>query len=287
MLLFKELHGEQHGGERVWGIAGSLPVEADGIVGQFVVEGVDAGKEQVFVEPDEFFLDGAVKTFGMCVHLRASGAGQPAHSAVAGHGFGEAGFELAAVIREHPLGFEGVASFGQVPEFGGVSGVFAGNGCRWCEAAVHVLERHRIAAQAPTGAASVDFNGIHTDAFARCFRCAAFGATLPLSLHAAARGRAFPCRNQARVLPRTPARRAHARAMQPPRLAPVRQQDMQFLKPNGGHPGAQLQQALEHPLRPRHVCHDDARVRGPCCSTHAPGFVRLGTCAARRTGFDD
>jgi len=59
MLLFKE----QHGGERVWGIAGSLLVEADGIVGRFVVEGVDAGKEQVFVEPDGFFLDGAIRVF--------------------------------------------------------------------------------------------------------------------------------------------------------------------------------------------------------------------------------
>jgi len=62
---------------------GSLLVEPDEIVEQFVVKGIDVGKEQVFVELDEFFLDGAIKTFGMCVHLRA---------------FGETGFELAAVI---------------------------------------------------------------------------------------------------------------------------------------------------------------------------------------------
>jgi len=77
----------------------SLLVEPDEVVEQPVVEGVDVVEEEVFVELDEFFLDGSVKAFGMGVHLWAIGISQPTHCTVVQHGLGETCLELAAVIR--------------------------------------------------------------------------------------------------------------------------------------------------------------------------------------------
>jgi len=37
---------------------------------------------------------------------------------------------------------------------------------------------------------------------------------------------------------------------------------MPLLKPDGRHPGAQMQQAFKYRLRPKAVCHDGATARG-------------------------
>jgi len=94
MMLFKE----QHGGEQVQGIVWSFFVEPDQVVEQFVVKGVDVLQEQVFVQFDELFLDGAVKAFGICVHFGAFGVGQPAHSAVIQDDWGQSCLEFSPVI---------------------------------------------------------------------------------------------------------------------------------------------------------------------------------------------
>ena len=73
---------------------GPVLVEPDEVVQQLVVEGMQVFKEQVFVAIDELLLNGAIESLGVGVHLGALGVGEPAHSAVIEHDFGELGLEL-------------------------------------------------------------------------------------------------------------------------------------------------------------------------------------------------
>ena len=57
-------------------------VEPNQVLKEFVVKGLDIFKEQIFMELNEFFLNGSIKTFGVGIHFWAFRVGKPSHGAV-------------------------------------------------------------------------------------------------------------------------------------------------------------------------------------------------------------
>lgn len=82
------------------------------------------------------------------------------------------------------LEFEGVAGLGDVPELGGMPGVFTGQGCAKGKAAVHVLEGHHVTAQAAVDTISMMSRPMHSPG---ALGAVALGLALTLRLHTGAR----------------------------------------------------------------------------------------------------
>ena len=108
-------------------MVGALGVVEHQPVGQFLVEACEVGEQQVFVVVDEGFLQGALQVrrgrsfWGFWGSL-------PASNTVGIEGFGKAGFELRAVVREQHLGFCGQQAQGGVECGAGVAAGLAGQG---------------------------------------------------------------------------------------------------------------------------------------------------------------
>lgn len=81
----------------------ALGVVEDEPIGEFLVEGGQVGKEEIFVEVDEGLLEGAVEAFEVGVHPGRLGVGIPARDAAFLQGSGKVCLELAAIVREQDL----------------------------------------------------------------------------------------------------------------------------------------------------------------------------------------
>jgi len=147
----------------------ALGVVEDEPVGQLLVEGVQVGKEQVFVVIDEGLLHGSMEALDVGVHFGCLRVGVPALDALCFERFGEIGLEFGAVVGEHPLGRLGEQRQGQVECCSRVAGVLGGRGPGEGEVRRRIDEGDDIASQTVTdalhGVASEHLQGRQVRAF--------------------------------------------------------------------------------------------------------------------------
>ena len=109
-------------------------------VGEVVLE------QQVVVEVDAFFLDGAIEAFAVGVHLGGLGVGMPVGEQAVGEFGCEVALEFAAVVGEHGLDGEREDRLDEVQEVGGGEAGMAAGGPSPGEMGMQVDEGDEVAA---------------------------------------------------------------------------------------------------------------------------------------------